>query len=66
MLEQPVCIPVWLDARERATWYEELWQGVAALQQRYPLLARAVHNEWRLQAGTCECSPRRAPGAPVL
>jgi hypothetical protein len=54
MLEQPVCVPVWLGADEQAAWYEELWQGVAALQQRYPLIARVARNEWWLQPGACE------------
>src|SRR4051794_25348100 len=53
MLEQPVCVPVWLEADEQAAWYEELWQGVAALQRRYRALARA-RSEWWLQPGACE------------
>jgi hypothetical protein len=54
MLEQPVCVPVWLSPAEQAAWFEELWNGVTALQERYPLVRSLARGAWWEQAGACE------------
>ncbi len=54
MLEQPVCVPVWLSPAEQAAWFEELWGGVAALQKRYPVVGMVVRSAWWEQPGACE------------
>src|SRR3954468_19412911 len=54
MLEQPVCVPVWLSPADQAAWFEELWEGVAALQARYPLVSMVVRSAWWELPGACE------------
>src|ERR687886_778418 len=54
MLEQPVCVPVWLSPAEQAACFEELWDGVTALQVRYPVVGMVARSAWWEQPGACE------------